>query len=307
MDTVFLNVFNRSISASWMILAIVCLRLLFRKAPKAWRCVLWGLVGVRLFLPFSLESVLSLVPSREALPPEVVLSTKPMVNTGVQALDNAVNPVFSAAYTTAEIAINSNPLQRWTFVSGNVWRIGMVLFGVYALFSYVRLKYRMREAVLYEGNVYQSERAASPFVLGILRPRIYIPYGLGEVELRCVLAHERAHIAGRDYIWKPAGFIALVVHWFNPLVWMAYLLFCRDIEFACDERVIREFGHKGKREYSEALLRCSMPRHEISFCPLAFGENSVKSRIRNVVNYKKPAFWGLVVAGVTAVGVGSAF
>lgn len=307
MDAVFLNVFNRSISAGWMILAIVCLRQLFRKAPKAWRCVLWGLVGVRLLLPISLKSVLSLIPSSEVLTSEAVISTSPAVDTGVVALDAVVNPVFTAMYAAGEVTLNANHLQRWTFACGNIWRIGMLLLCVYALISYVRLKYRMREAVRYEGNVYQCERASSPFVLGILKPCIYIPYGLGELELSCVLAHERAHIARKDYMWKPLGFAVLMVHWFNPLVWVAYLLFCRDIEFACDERVIKEFGNKGKREYAEALLRCSIARHGLSLCPLAFGENSVRSRIRNVVNYKKPAFWVSIVAVVATVGVGICF
>ena len=296
MYALFLKVFNMSIAASWLILAVLLLRTVLHKAPKTWRCVLWALVGVRLVMPFSLESVFSLIPSTEVIAPEAMYATEPTLNTGISSVDKVVNPVFTATFRAADTVTSVNPLQVWTFISGYIWRIGVVMLLLYTLVTYIRLKHRVSDAVLHKENIYQSERVASPFVLGIFRPRIYIPYGLSMAEQRCVLAHERAHIARMDYILKPLAFIILAVHWFNPLVWVAYVLLCRDMEYACDEKVINEMGAKGKKEYAETLLSRSMPRHRLSMCPLAFGETGVKSRIRNVVNYKKPGFWLVLVA-----------
>ena len=307
MDAVFLKIFNMSIAASWLILAVLLLRVLFHKAPKAWRCVLWVFVGVKLVIPFSLKSIFSLIPSKEVIAPEAMYAMEPVINTGISSVDSAVNPVFTEVFSTADVVTSVNPLQIWTFISGYIWRIGMVILLLYTLIAYIRLKRRVSDAVLHKENIYQSERVASPFVLGLFRPRIYIPYGLGMTEQQCVLAHERAHIARKDHVLKPIAFTILTIHWFNPLVWVAYILLCKDIEYACDEKVIKEMGTKGKREYSETLLSCSMPRHRLAMCPLAFGETSVKSRIKNVVRYKKPGVWAVIISAVLIIVVGLCF
>lgn len=297
MDTLFLKIFNMSIAASWLILAVLLLRILFYKAPKGWRCVLWAMVGIRLIVPLSLESNFSLIPSREVLTPEGVYSMESALNTGIETIDRVLNPVVFHVVETATVELNSNPLQRWTFRVGHIWRLGVAVLLVYTLISYLGLKRKLSDAVLHKENIFQSEKVVSPFVLGIIRPRIYIPYGLSRTEMQCVLAHERAHIARKDHILKLVAFSILTIHWFNLFVWVAYILLCKDVEYACDEKVIGGMEVKEKREYSETLLSCSMPRRRLSMCPLAFGENDVKSRIRNVVNYRKPGFWFVVVSG----------
>ncbi len=307
MDVLFLKVFNMSVTASWLILAVLLLRIVFHKAPKAWRCVLWTLVGVRLVMPFSLESIFSLLPNTEVIAPDAMYATEPTINTGISSIDNVVNPVFTATFGAADVVTSVNPLQIWTYISGYIWRMGMVIMLVYTLISYIRLKCQVSDAVLHKENIYQSEKVVSPFVLGIIRPRIYIPYGLSRAEMQCVLAHERAHIARKDHILKLVSFTVLTLHWFNPLVWVAYILLCKDIEYACDEQVIKEMDVQGKREYSETLLSCSMPRHRLAMCPLAFGETGVKSRIRNVVNYRKPGFWFATVSIALIIVVGFGF
>lgn len=301
MTAIFLKLLNMSIAAGWLVLAVILLRLLLRRAPKALHCVLWALVAVRLLCPFSLESALSLIPSAETVPPEILSSPAPEVHTGVPAVNHAVNPAITGAYAPAAEA-GVSPMQTAAEIAAWIWAIGVAVFLLYAFISFIRIRGRVQTAVRVEDRVWQSEQVGSPFILGVLRPRIYLPFGMDEARRTYVLAHERAHLARRDHWWKPLGFALLAVYWFNPLMWAAYILLCRDIELACDEKVVRDMDAGEKKAYSEALLVCSIPRHLIAACPLAFGEVGVKERVKSVLNYRKPAFW-LVAVSVIACAV----
>ena len=301
MEAVFLKLVNLSITASWLMLAILGLRLVFRKAPRWIFCLLWGLVALRLVCPVSIESALSLVPSAQTLPPEILYTDTPRINSGINAINSAVNPVL-AETMTPEGLTSANPTQIWSFIFACVWVFGMAAMILYALGSYLRLKHRVSTATLLRGNIRQSERVDTPFVLGLFRPVIYLPYQVGEEDQKYVIAHEQAHIRRRDHWWKPLGFVLLSVYWFNPLLWAAYVLLCRDIEGACDEKVIRSMGTEERRGYSTALLNCSICRRGIAACPLAFGEVGVKKRVKAVMHYKRPAFW-IVAAALAACAV----
>ena len=263
--------------------------------------LLWGMVALRLMLPFSIESALSLIPSAETLSPEVVrFDPAPTITSGVEFIDNAVNPSLSESFAAAPLA-SVNPLYVWTYLAGWVWLIGLGAMLLYALVSYLRLRRRVSVSLCVRENIYLCDAISSPFILGVVKPRIYLPSGLDEVQRQNVLSHERAHLARRDHWWKPLGFALLAVYWFNPVLWLAYALLCRDIELACDERVIRTMDESAVKTYSTVLLACSMPHKAVITCPLAFGEVGVKERVRNALHYKKPAFW--VVAASVAVCV----
>lgn len=301
MAAVFLKLLNLSISASWLVLAVLVLRLGSKRSPKWMNVLLWGIVALRLMLPFSIESALSLIPSAETLSPAVVqFDPAPTITSGVKIIDNAVNPSLSehfAAVPTASV----NPLYVWTYLAGWVWLIGLGAMLLYALVSYLRLRRRVRVSLPVQDHIYLCDAISSPFILGVVKPRIYLPSGLDEVQQQNVLSHERAHLARHDHWWKPLGFVLLAVYWFNPVLWLAYTLLCRDIELACDERVIRTMDESAVKTYSTVLLACSMPRKAVITCPLAFGEVGVKERVRNALHYKKPTFW--VVAASVAVCV----
>lgn len=294
-----------SIAAGWLILAVIALRLLLRRAPKRFRLLLWAVVGLRLALPWSIESALSLIPSAQTLPEGIMLERAPVLDTGISALNGAINPGFTAAFTP-ELGASANPLQVLLPIAAALWMLGAAAMLLWALVSWLRLRKRVREAVRLEGNVYECE-IASPFVLGLFRPRIYLPFSLENGERELVLAHERAHITAGDHIIKPLGWLLLAAHWYNPLVWLAYALFCRDIELACDERVVRGLSLSDRADYSQALLDLSRPRGGVRACPLAFGESSVKGRVKSVLSYKKPAFWLVLLAVVVCVGAAVCF
>ena len=301
MAAVFLKLLNLSISASWLVLAVLALRLVSKRSPKWMNVLLWGIVALRLMLPFSIESALSLIPSAETVSPAVVqFDPAPTITSGVSVIDNAVNPALSEHFAAAPTA-SVNPLYVWTEIAGWVWLIGLGAMLLYALVSYLRLRRRVSVSLCVRENIYLCDAISSPFILGVVKPRIYLPSGLDEVQRQNVLSHERAHLARRDHWWKPLGFALLAVYWFNPVLWLAYTLLCRDIELACDERVIRTMDESAVKTYSTVLLACSMPRKAVITCPLAFGEVGVKERVRNALHYKKPAFW--VVAASVAVCV----
>ena len=294
MEDLFLTLFNRSIAAGWLILAVLLLRLALKKAPKAVHCLLWLLVGVRLACPFSIESALSLVPSTQ-----LIQSTADggsfRVSTGIAAVNSVVNPYLANHYYEG-VTVPLGLRERVTQVCAWVWLIGAASLLLYSLASYLLLRRRVSTAVRLRDGLWQSDQIASPFLLGFFRPRIYLPFGMDEAALSYVETHERAHIRRRDHWWKPLGFLILTVYWFNPLVWAAYVLLCRDIELACDEQVIRQLGADSKAAYSQALLNCSVSRSSIAACPLAFGEVGVKQRVKNILNYKRPAFWVLLAS-----------
>ena len=307
MNELFLKIINMSISASWLILAVLILRLVLKKAPKWVNVLLWGIVAVRLICPLSFESALSLIPSSETIPLDIEMAAKPTIDSGVPAINSVVNPVLSSFAPPQHVLTSANPLQIWIPILNIIWLIGVGALLLYTAVSYWRLCRKVDTAVRYKGNIFQSENVSSPFVLGIIKPRIYLPFNMNGQDLEHVVAHEQAHIRRKDHWWKPLGFLLLTIHWFNPLMWLAYVLLCRDIELACDEKVIKELGNEQRADYMQALVACSVNRRMIAACPLAFGEVGVKERVKSVMNYKKPAFWVIIIAVIICVGVAVCF
>lgn len=290
MEALFLTLVNLSIQTGWLISTVAILRLLLKKAPKWIICLLWGLVGIRLIFPFSLESGFSLIPSAQTIPPDISFHKQPAIHSGLSFINELVNPVLSenfAPQTDASI----NPLQVLTWILSLLWIVGVCILICYALIRYVTLKYRLKTATLFRDNIRQSELINSPFVLGIFKPTIYLPYHIDNNNMDFIIAHEQAHIRRMDYLTKFIAFLLLSVYWFHPLVWLAYILFCHDIELACDEKVIKAFDTEKRKEYSKVLLRESTKHTAILSCPLAFGEIGIKERIKNVIRYKKPPLW----------------
>ena len=306
MNELFLKIINMSISASWLVLAVLILRFVLKKAPKWINVLLWGIVAIRLICPFSFESTLSLIPSAETIPLNIGMDTTPTINSGISAINNAVNPIISQSNTPMAGA-SVNLLQITIGIYEYIWIFGMIALALYTAISYWRLRRKVDTAVRYKDNIFQSENVSFPFVLGIIKPRIYLPFKMNGQYLEHVVAHEQAHICRKDHWWKPLGFLLLMIHWFNPLMWLAYVLLCRDIELACDEKVIKELGNEQRGDYTQALVACSVNRRMIAACPLAFGEVSVKERVKSVMNYKKPAFWVIIIAVIICVGVAACF
>ena len=306
MNELFLKIINMSISASWLVLAVLILRFVLKKAPKWINVLLWGIVAIRLICPFSFESTLSLIPSAETIPLNIGMDTTSTINSGISAINNAVNPIISQSNTPMAGA-SVNLLQITIGIYEYIWIFGMIALALYTAISYWRLRRKVDTAVRYKDNIFQSENVSSPFVFGIIKPRIYLPFKMNGQDLEHVVAHEHAHIRRKDHWWKPFGFLLLTIHWFNPLMWMAYVLLCRDIELACDEKVIKELGNEQRGDYTQALVACSVNRRMIAACPLAFGEVSVKERVKSVMNYKKPAFWVIIISVIVCVGVAVCF
>ena len=289
MSAIFLKILNMSAAASWIAAAVLLLRCCLKRAPKWVNVLLWGFVAVRLLLPFSIESTLSLLPRTEVIRPAVT-------NVPVQT---AAAPAIGTTAAAASGAAAS-PLSIWTILAW-VWLAGAAVLLLYGAVSSLCLHRRVREAVRLRGNIYQSERIDSPFVLGTISPKIYLPYRMDSCGWQYVIAHEQAHLRRGDHLWKPLGFLLLTIHWFNPLMWLSYVLLCRDIELACDETVIRELGCEQRADYMQALVSCSVNRRRIAACPLAFGEIGVKERVKSVMNYKKPTFWIILAAIIACV------
>ena len=306
MSDLFLKIVNMSISASWLVVAVLILRLVLKKAPKWVNVLLWGIVVVRLICPFSFESALSLIPSAETFPEKIISGPSFDVQTGITPIDNRINDYLGDRYFEGVTVPTNNGNNVMTILT-IVWIIGILLLATYTIISYQRLNRKVDTAVHYKDNIFQSENVSSPFVLGIINPRIYLPFSMNEQDMEHVVAHEQAHIRRKDHWWKPLGFLLLTIHWFNPLMWLAYVLLCRDIELACDEKVIKELGNEQRADYTQALVACSVNRRMIAACPLAFGEVGVKERVKSVMNYKKPAFWVIIIAVNVCVGVAICF
>ena len=306
MTELFLHVVNISISASWLVLAVLLARLVLKRAPKWAHVLLWGIVGVRLIFPFSLESALSLIPSAETISPTILTDGIHRVYTGFPTLNQSINPVLSQAATSTTDAA-PNLLEIWLPVLAVLWFFGVAALLAWSAVSYLRLRRRVDTAVQLEDNLYQSEAVLSPFVLGLVHPRIYLPFYLDQDTMEHVVAHERAHIQRRDHWWKLLAFVLLSVYWFNPLLWLAYLLLCRDIELACDEKVVRGMEPRQRADYSQALLSCSVRRPAIAACPLAFGEVGVKQRVKSVLRYQRPTVLAVAASVVVCILVGVCF
>lgn len=291
MTAVFLKLLNMSISASWLVLAVLLLRLPLKKAPKWVSCLLWGIVALRLVMPVSVQSLFSLIPSAQVFPQDIAVSQTPAIHSGIPQINSAVNPIF-----TQQLLRGADPRENVLLFASGMWTAGVVLMLLYSAVTYVRLRWQVRASVKLQKGVYMCDDIASPFILGTLFPKIYVPSGMEEQQLAYVLAHENAHLKRWDHGWKPLGYLLLSVYWFNPLLWVAYILLCRDIERACDEKVIARMDIGDKKGYSEALVACSVHRRVVMACPVAFGEVGVKTRIKGILRYKKPAIW---VVGVS--------
>lgn len=303
MEQIFLWLLNQGAAASWLILAAVLLRAIFRKAPKNFRCALWALVGLRLVLPPGLTSRWSLLPSARLISSDMLYAASPTVDTGVSPLNALVNPAFSRALA-ADGLTSANPLQIWSFIAACVWLAGLAALLLWAGVSCLILRRKTAQAVRLRENIHLCDHVCTPFILGVFHPRIYLPSDLPEMEADYVLAHERAHLRRGDHIAKPAGFVLLAVYWFHPLVWLSYVLFCRDIELACDEAVLRKTDAAYRKSYASALIRCSAPKGAAAY-PLAFGEVGVKARVKAALDCKAPAVWlralALAICALTAV------
>lgn len=299
MDDVFLKLVNLSISASWLILAVLVLRVVLKKAPKWVMPLLWGVVALRLVCLFSIESALSLIPSAETIPSEIVTETREPVLYEQATLDIVTNPTLPSA-AEVPVGVSRQQAQVDFNIYSVLWLVGMAALLVHALVSAGKLKRKLATAILLRDNIYESEFVDSPFVFGVVKPNIYLPMHMDEGTAAYVIAHEHAHLARRDHWWKVLGYLVLALHWFNPLVWVAYILFCRDIELACDEKVVKGLDGAARADYSQALLSCAAPKRAVAACPLAFGEGNIKTRVKSALHYKKPAFW-VAAAAVLAV------
>ncbi|MDE5817986.1 MAG: M56 family metallopeptidase [Lachnospiraceae bacterium] len=313
MERFFLELLNRAICAGWLVPVVWLLRVLLKKMPKWICCLLWGMVAVRLLIPIQIESTVSLIPSVQTFTPDVMYTEKPEIHTGIGILNETVNPVISDHFAPKP-GDSVNPMQVLTTVASWVWLAGAAFLLLYAAASYLRLRIHVRTAVPVRQEagyrsipVLESERVDSPFVLGLVRPRVYLPMKVEEVDRNYIISHELAHIRRKDHWIKPFGYFLLAVYWFHPLLWAAYIMLCRDIEYACDERVVKRYDVEERKAYSTALLTCSVRRFRIAACPVAFGEVGVRQRVKGVLHYKKPAFWVLLAAALSLVIVAVCF
>ena len=291
----FLTLVNRGLSAGWLVLAVVAARFLLKKAPRWAVCALWGLVALRLLCPFSPESPLSLIPDAQPVSPEAVWNTVPAVEMAPDATEAPVSPVLEAVLPDG-LPVSPTPAQEIVAAASILWCAGLAGMVLYTLVSYRRLSRRVKGAVRIDGNLYQGAAIPTPFVLGVLRPRIYLPNTLSREDMPYVIAHERAHIRRRDPLWKALGFGLLCIYWFQPLLWLGYALFCRDMELACDEKVASALSPSHRANYSQALLNCSAGRRFLAACPVAFGEVGVKERVKRVLSFRRPTLRAVLAA-----------
>ena len=309
-ETFFMELLNMALLATWIMLAVILFRAILKKwLPRRVVILGWLLVVFRLVCPFTIESVVSLIPSGKPIPMDIPYSQTPTIHVGVPLIDKPVNSLLTEHMApTPEVSVN--PLQIAFTVAFVIWLIGVAALLVYTILSYILLRRRVRLAVKLSANerlphsatLWQSEAVNSPFILGMFKPRIYLPYGMDDETLTHVLAHESAHLRRLDHITKLLAFLVCTVYWFHPLVWVCYVLFCRDMEAACDERVVKDMDDMSRRAYAHVLLSCASGRRMRPFCPPAFGETDVKSRIKGVLSYKKPLLW-LIVAAILILAV----
>ena len=306
MNHIFIELLNNALITSALIVAVILVRLCIKKAPRWISCALWGLVAVKLIIPFHIESILSLVPNSEPIPVNIEYQAVPQITSSVPTVNQVINPVLADNFA-ANVAYSVNPMQIVISVASMIWIGGVALLCLYALVSYILLRKRVAVSQKICERVYSCDEVQSPFILGVINPKIYMPSGMDEDVTDCVLEHERAHLKRGDHIWKPLGFLILAVYWFQPLCWIAYILLCKDIELACDEKVTKDKDREWKAEYCQALLECHVKQKMITACPVAFGEVSVKDRVKNVLNYKKPALFITVAAFVLGVIIAICF
>ncbi len=306
MENLFIKLFNISVTASFVVLAVILVRFIMKKSPKWIICILWSLVGLRLVFPFSIESVLSLIPSAETLPTDIMVTHTPEIHSGIPFINSSVNPIISEAFKP-NLTTSANPMQIIIFIASIIWLVGICAMFIYSAVSYFNLKRKVSASVKKIDNIYYCDTIKSPFILGVIKPKIYLPSNIKSNNYNYVIAHEKAHIKRLDHIWKPFAFLVLSIYWYNPFLWLAYILFCRDIETACDQRVIKKMKTEEIKGYSTALLNFSTTKKSITACPLAFGEVGVKNRIKSILNYKKPTFWIIIISAILAVIIAVCF
>ena len=306
MEQLFIGILNNAITVSALIVAVIVVRAFGKKMPKWISCMLWMIVAIKLVVPIQFESVLSLIPSGKPIPTNIVLEENPQISSGINGLDSFVNPMISQNFTPDK-AVSINPLQIFFHIGALGWLAGMSVMLIYALITYILIRKRVSTSVKIDSKVYVCDDISDSFILGTISPKVYIPSTLSDEARKYILKHEFAHLSRRDHVWKPLGFLILSVYWFNPLCWIAYILLCEDIEYACDEKVTKNIQKGEKAEYCRILLENSMPRNMISACPVTFGGIDVKKRIKNVVNYKRPAFLITTASIMACVAVGVCF
>ena len=299
MIELFLSVLNMSLTGAFVV-AVICLaRLPLKKAPKIISYCLWAVAGFRLLFPFSVESVFSLMPIKpQPIPPDIAMQAIPRIDSGIPYVNNAVSSILPAPGDFSTVSVN--PLQVWTAIGASVWVLGIAAMLLYSVVSIILLKRGLRSAVHLRENICESADLKTPLVIGLFRPKIYIPTGLSDSELRYILLHEQTHIRRRDHIVKMFAYFVLCLHWFNPLTWVAFLLMGADMEMSCDERVVKELGGDIVGDYSMSLVRIAAGRRILNGSPLAFGEGGMKERIKRMLNFKKPS-QVIVIAAVVLV------
>ena len=301
LQVIFINLLNMSITASYVIVFVVIVRLFLKKVPKIFSYILWSIVLFRLVCPFSFESAFSLLAMKtKSISQSIAYQQKTPINSGILAVDKIVNQAIARPAAVASV----NPLQVILFVLSILWLVGIFLLLMYGLVSYLMLKRKVNTSMRIKEQIYVCENIDSPFVLGIVTPKIYVPMGLSKEQSSYIINHEQVHIHRFDHIIKPFAFLTLCVHWFNPFVWVAFILMSKDMEMSCDEKVLNKMGQGIKKEYSMSLLSFATNWKMINASPLAFGESNVKSRIKNILNYKKPALWMIIIAIMVVVGAG---
>ncbi len=305
MSELLLTVLNMSLTASYVILFVILARLLLKKAPNFISYALWGVVAFRLTIPFSFESMFSLMPrntNTDPIPHDIIYQQSPRINSGIEVVDSFISKSLPAPTIGASV----NPMQIYIEIGAYIWILGIMVLLIYSVVSVLQLKRQLKSAELIEQNIFEAKNLKTPFVLGLIKPKIYLPVGLNVEEKSYILLHEQTHIYRKDHIIKVLAFLILSIHWFNPLVWIAFMLMSTDMELSCDEKVLKEMNENIKKPYASSLLSLATGRHILNGSPLAFGERNVKGRIKNVLNYKKPRFWVIVLSAIiaTAVGIG---
>jgi beta-lactamase regulating signal transducer with metallopeptidase domain len=301
MDKLFLEILNMSITSSYVILFIILIRFLLKKVPKIYSYTLWSVVLLRLTIPFSIQSIFSLIRiNTKAIPKDIMYTELPQINSGITVIDSIVNNSLPARVLVA----SANPMQLWIAIGQSIWILGLIILMIYSIVTTIKLSKKLKSATHISNNIYENSIIKTPFVFGLVNPKIYLPKDLSEIENGYIIKHEQTHIERKDHIIKFIAFLVVSIHWFNPLVWLSFFLMTEDMELSCDEKVIQELGSGIKKDYSNSLLSLSTGRRIIGGSPIAFGENNTKGRIKNVLNYKKPEFWVSIVTIILIVAVG---
>ncbi|WMJ77486.1 MULTISPECIES: M56 family metallopeptidase [unclassified Sedimentibacter] len=295
LEKLFLQVINMSYIGSIVIMFILFARILLKKAPKKYSYILWTVALFRLIVPISFDSILSLIPVNPTpISNDVMYNLEPYINTGMHNIDQSI----SGSLPTADAVASVNPMHVWIFLGSLIWVLGIAVLLIYGAVSLTKIKKRLKNASCEMNNIYYSNKVETPFVLGLIKPKIYLSASLSEIEKEYIVLHEQTHIKRFDHVIRFISYLALCIHWFNPLAWIAFWLSGKDMEMSCDESVISQLGHNVKKDYSQSLLNLSIKRRNFGMTPLAFGEGETKGRVKNIINFKQPKFYVVVIATI---------